>query len=124
MRCSGSSKCNCTLFQGRPRTKKCKYCRHDRGSHYEPSNDNDDSDEDNGGNSNDDSEDDSDNNDDSDGAKQPSTSMKNKMTVSSLVANIIGSSKPSWAEVENAKREANAGLTRRQVGPTSTELRP
>lgn len=125
MRCSGGSKCDCTLFQGGRQAKKCKSCRHDRGSHYNNGNersddDDDDDDSNNANDTNDDDSSDGDDGDSNDNAKQPSTSTKNRMTVSSLVANLINDGEHSRAEVENAKREAKAGLTRQQVSLTFT----
>jgi len=123
MRCSGGSKCNCALFQGGHRAKRCKSCHHDRGSHYEPGSDDDDDDDDDDDESSGNDRDDKDGDDNDNGnAKQPSIRMKNKMTVSSLVANLINDGERSRVEVENAEREAKAGLTRRQVGFMLTEL--
>ena len=126
MRCSGGSKCNCTLFKGGRRTKRCKSCHHGQGSHYEPSrnesgddNDGNDSDGTSGVSDSNDSNDDDDDIDDGDGDKGdklPLTRTRNKMTVSSLVADLINGGEHSRAEVESAKSEAKAGLTRRQVG--------
>jgi hypothetical protein len=126
MRCSGGSKCNCTQFNGRHPTKRCKTCHHGRGSHYEP-NDNDSSSgkhssfsdstgdvEDSNDNSNDNNSND-DNGNGNDNGKLASTRTKNKMTVSSLVADLLNG-EHSKAEVEDAKSEARAGLTRQQVG--------
>lgn len=124
MRCSGSPKCNCTLFQGKSRAKRCKSCHHDRGSHYEANSDHDTSDDgDNSsdhGDSDNHTNDDSNDNSDSDTVKQQSTSVKNKMTVSSLLADLIDNGESSRVEVENARREAKAGLTRQKVGSTLT----
>ena len=113
MRCSGgSSKCACTLFHGGRRAKICKSCQHHEASHYEPgdsdssSGDHSDSDDTTGHNSN--------SNDDK-GTKQASSYKKNKMTVSSLVTDLLNTGESSKAEVENARREAKAGLTKKQV---------
>jgi hypothetical protein len=129
MRCSGGSKCDCTLFIGGHCVKRCKNCSHDRNSHYEPHNDCGSSSDcsgsenitsDTNGNSNTDNDDSgSDDSDDgSDGggeSKLQSTRMKNRMTVDSLVADLINGGEHSKVEVENAKKEAKAGLTRQQV---------
>lgn len=118
MRCSGGSKCNCTLFQGGRRATRCQSCRHNRESHYESSNDNDSSDDHSGcGNDTNGTDDGDDNEDDNDSdTERPSASKKNKITVSSLLADLTGSGEHPRVEVENAEREAKAGLTRRQVG--------
>lgn len=113
MRCSGSSKCDCTLFNGGPRAKRCRSCSHNRGSHYEPRDD-DSSSGDHNDSSNDTNDDDDTDENDND-HKPPLAVMKNKMTVSSLVADLINSGEHSRVEVGNAQREARAGLTKRQV---------
>lgn len=130
MRCSGSPKCDCTLFRGDGRAKRCKSCRHDQGSHYETSSDDDSGDGDSGSShdnsSNDTNLDTSDDNDDSesssDTVRRPSASMKNKATVSSLVADLLNDGKSSRTEVEDAKREAKAGLMKKKVCSMFAEL--
>ena len=114
MRCSGASsgKCTCTLFRGGRQAKICKSCHHHRTSHYELS----DSDSTSGDHSDSDNNTgyDSDSNNDN-RTKQESGHRKNKMTVSSLVTDLLNTGESSQAEVKNARREAKAGLTKKQV---------
>lgn len=119
MRCSGSPKCNCTLFQGGRRAKRCKTCRHDQKSHYEPNEDDNSSGDDSSSSNDIDNADNNNNN-----TKRPSTSTTNKMTVSSLVADLINSGEHLRTNVENATREAKAGLTKRQVSSMLTRSSP
>jgi hypothetical protein len=118
MKCSGSrGKCKCTEFQGTARKPgHCEGCRHDRDSHYDSSDDSGgDSDDDDPDNTSDDGEDeDNGDEDNEDDTTQPSTA-KNKMAVSSLVANLIQDGEYSNTDVDTAKREAKAGLRRQQV---------
>lgn len=95
--------------------KKCRSCHHDWGSHYKPGSG------DSGSSSHGDSGGDAgDTNSSDNNSGQLPTSLKNKMTVSSLVADLINGGDCSMAEVKNAKNEAKAGLTRKQVCSTFT----
>jgi len=116
MKCSGY-KCKCTEFQGTHKAKICKGCNHSRDSHYSPGSDS------SGSNRNDgDDTDDDENDDDTDGnTARPSTGIKNKMTVSSLVADLVQGGEYSKADTDAAKREAKAGLMRRQVGSSFSD---
>ena len=113
MKCS-KRKCKCTEFQGTHKAKMCKGCHHSRDSHYSPGSD------DSGSNRNDDSntnDDDDENGNDTDGdTAHPSSSTKNKMTVSSLIDDLVRGGEYSKVDVDAAKREAKTGLMRRQVG--------
>ena len=112
-KCSGSPKCNCTEFQGTRKAKRCEGCRHGRDSHYDLHSDDDADDSSDEGAS--DGAGDSDNSDNN--AIPPSAgSTKNKMTVSSLVEDLIGSGGYPKVDVDIASREAKAGLTRQRVG--------
>ena len=117
MKCSGSYKCKCTEFQGARKAKRCTDCRHDRNSHYDPGSN--DSGSDHNSDHNSDSSNDNDSNDDTESnTARPSTGRKNKTIVSSLVADLLQSGEYSNVDIDAAKSEAKAGLTRRQVGPT------
>ena len=113
MQClGGSSKCVCTLFYGGHQAKICKSCQHHEASHYEPGDSNSSS----GNHSNsDNTAGHNSNSNDNKGTKQASSYKKNKMTVSSLITNLLNTGESSKAEVENARREAKASLTKKQV---------
>ena len=125
MSCSGH-KCSCAKFQGGHQVKTCRGCSHGRNWHY-------DSDSLDGGDDNDNSDEEDSKDDDEEDyggggtngrPNQPSTGMKNKRIVSSLAADLVQGGEYSEVDVGAAKREANAGLTRRQVGPTFSEPWP
>ena len=103
MRCSGSSNCDCTGFQPRKSSAKCRDCSHLQHDHHESSSDN----------SSDNSR-----NDDSGGGHgdKLSAGTKNTKTVSALLTNLIEGGHYTSMEVEGAKNEAKAGLTRKRVG--------
>ena len=111
MRCSGSRNCDCTGFQPRKSSAKCRACSHVQGHHHESS----------GDDSSNDSDSDLDDNNDSGfghGGKL-SAGTKNKKTVSALLTNLIEGGNYTGVEVEDAKNEAKAGLTRKRVGTFS-----
>lgn len=121
MRCAGSIECNCTQFRGKTLAKDCKTCEHDRGLHYEPSDDNGGDGKDDGTDSESDDGDDSDSDEAStDSDKQPLASTRKKTTVSSLAADLLKGGEYTGMQVDQAKSEATAGLTRRHVGQTLT----
>jgi len=104
MRCSGSRNCVCTGFQSRKSSTKCRACSHLQANH-----------ESSGDDSSNDSDTDLDDNNDSSCGKL-SASTKNKKTVSALLTNLIEGGDYTSKEVEGAKNEAKAGLTRKRVG--------
>lgn len=116
MWCSGGKNCSCTNFRLKNGSAKCRACSHPVDQHHD-SDDNsagDDSNSDSG------SDEDGDGDDDEDGSGcghggNPLTSKKNEKTVSALLANLVESGEYTSMDVENAKKEAKAGLTKKHV---------
>jgi len=110
--CSGH-KCGCAKFQlGARKPETCGCCHHRRNWHYDSDTGLDSEDDHTSGDSDDDDD------DDSAGRRttRPSTSTKNKRTVSSLAADLVEGGEYSGVDVDVAKGEAKAGLMKQQVG--------
>lgn len=107
MRCSGGSDCDCTSFQPRKSSSKCKACSHLQGD-YSESSGNESSGDSNNDSNNDSSNDNGDNNSGHD--------VKNEAMVSALLMNLLEDGHYTSGQVESAKNEAKAGLTRKHVG--------
>jgi len=99
MKCSGSRNCDCTGFQPRKTSPKCRACSHPQGDHRESSSD--------------------DSSGDSDSSHEDSGRDTKEKTVSALVTNLLEDSNYTGVEVESARNEARAGLTRKRVGHSS-----
>jgi len=107
--CSGGRNCECTNFQRKKSSARCKNCSHDSDNHI-VSSDNDGEDSS------------SDNSDDGHTAKPPPPNAKNKQTVSLLVSDLIGGGEYMGGEFERARSEARAGLMKKRVGQLAASL--
>ena len=93
----GERNCDCTSFQPRKSSAKCKTCSHLQRDHQESS----------GNDSSADSNSDSDSDD--------NVASGCDKTVSALLTNLLEDGNYTGVEVESARNEAKAGLTKKRV---------